>query len=99
MEEPKHIQEGRKVAASLKEDDVKAKLLKRLHPYIARNVSIERFMRDIADMGGTFGEWYGYYETGPRSRNSVEVELRDGRKFRFSKAEIYENQAVQGVLL
>ena len=101
VREPEHIKAGRLAAARLTESDVKEILLKRIG-YVfdwPSSGTVEGWLENVANWGGTFGEWYGWFETGARTRPYISVELKGGRSFRFSKVELFNNRTVQMALL
>lgn len=99
MSEPAHIKAGRLASAKITESDAREILITKMQPYIERSEFAGKFISDIALMGGTFGDFYGSYDTGSASRSYIEVKLADGRIFKVSKLELYNNQAVQVALL
>lgn len=97
--EPEHIRNGRLRATTLSESDVRDILAAKIQYMIERNADLDCFRRDAANMGGTFGNFYGWWDSGSPSRPHIEVKLADGRTFTFSKSDMYGGTPQQVSLL
>jgi hypothetical protein len=87
--EKPHITAGRLEAAKMKEPDVLAVLDKKLKPYAEGKANFEAFANHIQEMGGTFGNFNGHFDTSTAKQGTVTVKLRDGREFKYKMADIF----------
>lgn len=101
MIEQPHIKQGRLDSEKLTEADVKSILLDEISYYFDWQTSntLDGWLKNISNSGGTFGTFYGWWDTNAKTASHIVVKLRDGRVFKFKKSDLYHNRTVQGVLL
>lgn len=88
--EKPHITAGKVEAASMKKADVMATLDKKFKSYAEGKADLEAFANHIQQMGGTFGNFNGHYDTSTAKQGMVTVKLRDGREFKVTMADLFK---------
>lgn len=92
---------GRAKVPTLKEHDIKSILLEKIDYMFEwkSSCTLDGWLHNIANWSGTFGDFYGDWDTGSVARSYIEVRLDDGRTFKFKKSELFNKRVVQVVLL
>jgi len=85
-EAPTHMLYGITKAMAKNEFDIKKLVKDRIRGYVTRGDTVE----SIKNMGGTLGEFEGHYHIKGGASAKFEVEMADGREFKFSKQELFD---------
>ena len=57
--------------------------------------TLDGWLENVSNCGGTFGNFWGWYDTNAKSTPIIRVRLNDGRVFDFAKKGLYQRRATQ----